>query len=105
LEEKQRLVAEQHAAEAARGRTRSERRVQSRGNHARYRQLQEINAQLQTLMAERRQAVQAKLAGIRARLQADAVLRNREYAFCLFPAEKLRPFLSDLWSRAGATVE
>lgn len=101
LEEKRRLIQEQHAAEVARGRTRSRRRAQSRVNHARFRRLQEINAQLQAFMAERRQAAQSRLQALRAGLQANSVLQSREYAYCLFPEEKLRSFLADLWDRSA----
>jgi len=100
IDEKRRLIAEQTNA-AQSGRSRRERRRQSRLNRERYRRFRDINRRLSELTIGQRQQIEAELAGLRAQLDANAVLTDREYAFCLFPAEKLRGFMQTLWQRAN----
>jgi hypothetical protein len=99
--EKQRLIAEQHAAPQS-GQTRRERRQRSRANFERYRRLQAIHAELAPFAGEIRQRFEDDLQSVRRQLAANAVLQNREYPFCLFPAEKLQRFMARLWPEPSA---
>lgn len=92
--EKQRLIDEQHAAEAeAIELTRRERERRSRANHARFRRLREINRRLTPFIEEKKRIVSTELQATRRRLDANAVLKNREWSFCLYPESTLRPFM------------
>jgi hypothetical protein len=63
------------------------------GRRERFRALRWINEQLQALVpASERETVQAELARVESELSANAILRRRDYAFCLYPEELLRPF-------------
>jgi len=93
IEEKQALVVEQHSTESQ-GLTRSERRRRAAQNSARYRRLREISESLVSAAAEERRRLEEQIAEIQRRLAANAVLRNREFSFCLYPESALRPFLT-----------
>jgi hypothetical protein len=95
IEEKQALVAEQHDAESQ-GLTRSERRRRSVQNAGRYRRLREISESL-AAAAEERERLEEEIAETQRRLAANAVLRNREFSFSLYPDAALRPFLTTLF--------
>jgi hypothetical protein len=56
----------------------------------RFRHLQALNARLRPWVQPQVTRVQAKLAELRRQQQWDAVAARRDYAFCLYPAEKLR---------------
>jgi hypothetical protein len=58
----------------------------------RWRTLQSLTEQLRPALAGRRQRVAEQLARCRAQQAANAVLRRRDYAFCLYPEEELRRF-------------
>ncbi len=99
--EKQRLVAEQHAARR-RGAPAMPRRGDDGGaGYSRFRRLQEINRRLAELTLGERRRIEDELARTRQQLAANAVLRDRELAFCLYPAEKLRRFLDHVTRSAG----
>ncbi len=98
--EKQQLIAEQHAA-AATGLTRRERRTRQRVNHDRFRRLQHVNRRLAELSAGQRRRIEDELADVRRQLGANAVLQDREFSFCLYPAEKLKPFVTRLWEASA----
>jgi hypothetical protein len=61
----------------------------------RHAELAAANDSLRTLLVERRRECEARLASALADQRADRVLQSREYAFCLFPRERLRQFLLD----------
>lgn len=67
----------------------------------RWRALQEATAALQPFVAEKRAHVLADLEKCRREVEANAVLRNREYAFCLYPEEIIRPFCTKLLDDSG----
>jgi hypothetical protein len=50
--------------------------------------------QLRPFLAERLRVTRRELEEGERQLQANAVLRRRDYAFCLYPEESLRPFLT-----------
>lgn len=58
----------------------------------RHRLLRRLTEELQPVVREGRQAIQAQLAGIDRELEANAILRRRDFAFCLYPGTLLRPF-------------
>ncbi len=90
LEEKQRLVAQQHAGDAHRGHGWS---GGSTAGYDRFRRLHEINRELAEFTGPERQRLEHELSLVRGQLAANAVLQNREYAACLYPAEKLKQFV------------
>jgi len=104
LDEKQRLITEQMAVTMGRL-SRRERRQQSRANRERFRRFGEINRQLAERTADLRRQIEADVETILAQLDANAVLTDREYAFCLFPADKLRCFMQSLWERSDDTAD
>ncbi|MBI3864915.1 MAG: hypothetical protein HY290_23815 [Planctomycetia bacterium] len=108
IDEKHRLVAEQNAVRAARlGGTQTPPiaelpEPQSTGaGYARFRRLQEINRRLAELTGGERQRMEEELRQTRAQLAASAVWRDREYASCLYPAEKLQRFMDHVCASTG----
>jgi len=69
---------------------------QQPGTHAgrkeRFRKLQELTARLRAYVTAEEKASTQQLNECHAQARANAVLHNREYAFCLFPQEELRTF-------------
>lgn len=63
-----------------------------RGRRERFRSLRRITEQLRAQVAGREQALRAELAQCERQVQANAVLRRRDYAFCLYPEGLLRSF-------------
>ena len=82
LTEKQRLIAEQQTQVALD--RHDPRRTTHAENDQRRRRLRAINRQLATLASESRWALTAELQTAQTHLAANAVLRSREYSFCLF---------------------
>ena len=115
VEEKRRLIAEQHAVRSQRGALKNEA-VSSTGSsqsvpvfqrgsgagYARLRRLKEINRHLAAFTLEERRRIEEELLRTRQFLAANAVWHDREYASCLYPAEKLHHFLDHACS---ATLE
>lgn len=95
IAEKRRLIAEEQRS-SAEPQPRSERRLHRRERHERYLRLREIGQQLAELTISQKQRIEADLAVTEQQLAANTVLKNREFSFCLYPAEKLRSFLTDL---------
>ncbi len=112
--EKQRLVHEQNAVRAVRDTAkRSHPKAEGRvgqsssvlaasatlpGNgagYARFRRLQELNRRLAELTYDERQRMEEELQTTRAHLAANSVWHDREYAFCLYPADKLQRFMDN----------
>jgi hypothetical protein len=99
VEEKRRLVAQQHAV--CRNRPGARCASSTRGSGAgytRFRRLQEINRQLTTSTQVARQRIEEELLRTRQHLAANAVWHDREYASCLYPAEKLQRFMDHVCS-------
>jgi hypothetical protein len=68
----------------------------------RYQVLQHLTAQLRPYLAGREKQTQHDLLRSERQLQINAMLQRRDYAFCLFPEEMLRPFCTQfLISRSG----
>lgn len=68
------------------------------GGRERFRQLREANLRLGKPLEAKEHELRQQLAFCERQLAANALLRRRDYAFCLFPEEVLRPFLTRLLS-------
>lgn len=79
------LVAEKEACIARQPETRAQRR-------ARFQAIRTLNEQLRPFVAELAYLAFKDLHAADRQLQANAVMTRRDYAFCLYPEEKLRPF-------------
>jgi hypothetical protein len=66
----------------------------SAGRKERFRVLQELTERLRVAVADQEQREQQRLQTLDRELQARELLHSREYAFCLFPEQMLRPFLT-----------
>ncbi len=64
----------------------------SAGRKERFRVLRSLNERLQPLVAEQARAHHHELTCQERQLAANTILQRRDYAFCLFPEAKLRPF-------------
>lgn len=69
----------------------------SAGRKARFLELQSITRQLRKHLGAAGQTLTDRLARCRHEVEANAVLRNREYAFCLYPEAMLRDFYQRLF--------
>lgn len=64
----------------------------SAGRKERFRAIRSINEKLHSQVADQEDALRRELACRERQLAANAILQRRDYAFCLFPEAKLRPF-------------
>jgi hypothetical protein len=62
------------------------------GRRERFLRLRELTERLAAFLDGRRDDLRAELAALDDRLAADAILRRRDYSFCLYPESVLRPF-------------
>jgi hypothetical protein len=62
------------------------------GRRRRYEMLRSLTARLHEPLAHREQQLRAELAACDKQLEANAVLRRRDYSFCLYPEDMLREF-------------
>ena len=102
IAEKRRLILEQHAA---RGRVPPGAGAPvplGAGGYVRFRRFQEINRLLADFTRDERRRIEDELARTRRQLAANAVLHDREYAFCLYPAEKLKRFMDHVCDATNA---
>src|SRR5262249_20733301 len=58
----------------------------------RFQRIRALTAEIRPFLAGRAQQVREELARCEAELEAAAILRRRDYAFCLYPEGLLRPF-------------
>jgi hypothetical protein len=65
-----------------------------------FRSFKEINEQLRPLVAGEVPAAEAELARVRSEVDANAILRRRDYAWVLYPEEMLREFLQSVSASA-----
>jgi hypothetical protein len=96
IAEKQSLVSAMKSADDPCA-TRRARRARSLCNFERYKRIHEINNRLAKFVADQEQRATEELAEIRRQLAINAQLQDREYAFCLYPADKLRLLMASLW--------
>jgi hypothetical protein len=97
--------ASEHLAELARRKqewiarqpaTRPERRE-------RFRMLRALTDELRSPLRPREEQLRQQLSLCQRQLRANAVLQRRDYAFCLFPADVLRPFCSQFLTAFQST--
>lgn len=93
IDEKQRLIAAQAARRNGPTQTHDRRRGRGAG-YERLRRLQEIAAQLAHYTEVQRRTIEVELARTIAELNANTILHDREFSFCLYPAEKLQKFMT-----------
>jgi hypothetical protein len=98
ITEKLGLLAERASQSA--GLSRRERRARRPANRERHARLQAIASELSARADSRREQLQSELAHVERRLSANSILEDREYGYCLYPAETLRA----LFTRAAALV-
>jgi hypothetical protein len=58
-----------------------------------YRELRKVKEEMRLLVAERMPEAERELARARAEVEANSVLKRRDYSWLLYPEETLRPFL------------
>jgi hypothetical protein len=94
------LTAEQSTALAERLAERQrwieQQPADSKGRRHRFAALRRINEQLAAPLEEENANTRKELARVGAQLKANAVLHRRDYAFCLYPENVLRPFCATL---------
>ena len=73
-----------------------QRRGRSGDNFRRFQRFQEINEQLGRLLVEKRRRLEEQLRSIEQQLEANAILKDREFPFCLYPGEKLQRVMTSL---------
>ncbi len=100
LTEKATLVAQQQEIWNSAPAPRSVRRSRSRTNYERHQKLASLSQQLTEFTGDQRRQIEEELATTRQQLAANAILRDREFSFALFPEEKLRDFMTGLGNRS-----
>lgn len=93
VEEKERLIAEQHQVEAN---ALAGNKPQHLGGRKRYRRLPQINRELAEFTQPQQREIRAELEAVEQRLAANAVLKCREFPFCLYPAARIEKMIADL---------
>lgn len=97
IDEKRRLIVLQQ--QARRGGSSACSVVRGSGlGYDRFRRFQEINRQLAEFTLPERRRIEEELSRTRQLLAAGALLHDREYAFCLYPADKLKRFMDHVCS-------
>jgi hypothetical protein len=71
---------------------------EKRERKERFRKLRSLNHLLQPFLKSKDEGLQAALVELDAKLHANAILQRRDYAFCLFPEQKLKPFCTQFLS-------
>ncbi len=69
-----------------------------RERRERFHMLRTLTEQLRRPLRPREERLREELAQCERRLRANAVLQRRDYSFCLFPADILRPFCTQFLS-------
>lgn len=93
IAEKRRLIASQAARGDSPARSAERRRGRGAG-YERLRRLQDIAARLARSTLDQRRQVEDELARTVAELNANTILQDREFSFCLYPADKLQRFMN-----------
>jgi hypothetical protein len=95
IERKRSLIAECNAAHTN-GLSYRQRREQRAARRERHLQFKSVREQLAPLASAERERRTQELADVERRLAAQAVLKDREYAWCLHPADHLRGLMRRL---------
>jgi hypothetical protein len=75
----------------------------ARERRDRFEALRALTHQMRPYLAERLRETRHQCTELDHQLQANAILRRRDYAFCLFPEESLRPFVTSFLSGIPST--
>jgi hypothetical protein len=68
------------------------------GRRERFHVIRTLTERLRAYLADEEHTLQEEVARCRQQLEANAVLQRRDYAFCLFPDARLRPFCTQFLS-------
>jgi len=98
LAQQAQLVAEQQATWNAPAAGRGARRARARENYERFQRFSSVRRELAHFTETQRRRAEEELASLRRQMDANSVLQDREFAFCLYPEEKLRGFMTHLWN-------
>jgi len=101
VDEKQRLIAEQAAVRQLRQQPGARCSRGTGQGFERFRRLQEINRRLAEFTRAERLRIEEELARTQQHLAANSVLHDREYAYCLYPADKLQRFFDHVCRFTG----
>ncbi|WP_437188422.1 hypothetical protein SH668x_001867 [Planctomicrobium sp. SH668] len=94
-EQRDRLMAD--ASECrAQGACKSERRIRRAYNRKRHQELVEIRKELADIAAPAIEGQEERLEQLQKEVQANAILKSREYATCLFPEEQVKQLVGNL---------
>ncbi len=102
MREKQQLIDEQNRLNAE-SRSPQQRRNERRTNFLRFRRLQELNHQMADSTTRQFNMIREDLQRVEQRLQANAILQNREFAYCLYPADEIRAFMASMGQMISAS--
>lgn len=78
--------------------SRSERRARWAAGYERFQRVQDINRRLAELATDQERRASNDLDKVRRELRNNALLQDREFAFCLYPADKLQRLMDSLQS-------
>ena len=87
--------------DAAKGETRNARRKLRSQRHALYRELKDVRVRLAAFTAADRDQLIATRESLRQQVQANTVLKDREYSFALFLESKIRGFMQRVMADAA----
>jgi hypothetical protein len=90
------LIKEKAELLTAANTLRESKQLRGRLNPAQHRRLAEIRAKLQSYTGTVRARYETARAKIQSQLAANSLIRNREYAFVLYPEDLVRQFLTPL---------
>ena len=93
VSEKQQLIEQQNAAQIYPG---TDSKNAGRDGEHRYRRLPRINRALASFTATQQNAVRTEIREIEQQIEANTVLKCREFSFCLYPAERIETMISAL---------
>ncbi|GAB4138311.1 MAG: hypothetical protein Tsb009_06400 [Planctomycetaceae bacterium] len=96
LAEKERLIAAQHMATSREHQSRRERRQHARENHERYLAFKDVNRKLAHFTRDIQSHLEQQIEAAHQMQEANLILQNREYPFCLFPEDTIRPFMTSI---------
>jgi hypothetical protein len=66
--------------------------VDAAEKYQRFQKLRELTASLRSFVDEKERWLQEELVQCRKEVHANRILQSRDFAFCLYPEETLRPF-------------
>ena len=93
VKEKQHLIEQQNAAQTDSG---TEGQNTDRGGKNRYRRFPQINRALASFTETLQNSVRREILEIEQRIDANTVLKCREFSFCLYPVERIETMLTQL---------